>query len=159
MNKTLTIAAALALLATPVLAQNNAAFIGPRVEVAAGANVVSNFSTDNITLNGAVGIDAPIGDNWTLGAELTANNVWDDSADLGIGARLGYAFTPKTLAFARVGYTSLKAFDHFSDKSLELGAGVEYLVTENAYVNAQYRYVDQGSGANNGALIGVGYRF
>lgn len=157
MNKTALIAATAAVLAlsTPAFAQDNAAFVGVRAEVAAGVASVDSINTDNTVLSGTLGVDAPLNANWTIGAEAT---VTEDEA--GVAARLGYAVSPRTLVFGRVGYADFDNARDFSNRGLALGAGIEHRLGERTFLTTQYRYTDfdQGDGAH-GALIGLGYRF
>ena len=156
MRNTAILAAVAAIaLATPAFAQDNAAFVGVRAEVAAGVASVDAINADTAVLSGTLGVDAPLNANWTIGAETT---VTED--EFGVAARLGYAVSPRTLVFGRVGYADFDNARNFSDQGLALGAGVEHRLTERLFVTTQYRYTDfdQGDGAH-GALIGLGYRF
>lgn len=71
--------------------------------------------------------------------------------DIYVGARLGYAVTPRTLLYAKGGYTntSIEAGFRTNDDRFEfdtnadgwrLGAGIEQLFGPNAYGKLEYRY-------------------
>jgi outer membrane immunogenic protein len=144
-------AVALSLVATPAAAQTNAGFTGTRVELNAGLN---DFDSENADYSVAVGADAPLGDRVTLGAELTGNNVVESHRTVGAAARLGYAITPNTLAFARAGYDKLENLDNPT-----LGAGLNFRIAPNTYASAEYRYRNEHNNDDHGARIGIGLRF
>ncbi len=162
MRNTLLTAVAVATLAiaTPALAQDNAGFTGVRAEVAAGLTDVDSFNPNDVVYSAALGVDAPLGTNWTVGTEVSVANVFENHREYGVAARLGYALNSDTLVFGRAGYTNFEDTRNFSREGLALGAGVERRLGENTYLSAQYRYTDfdRGDGAH-GALIGFGYRF
>ena len=71
--------------------------------------------------------------------------------DLYIGGRVGFTVTPRTLLYAKAGYTNLSIENAFTsdtdnvdfDTSVDgyrLGAGVEQMLGRNAFVKAEYRY-------------------
>lgn len=161
MKTSLLAVAAVALLglSTPAFAQSNAAFLGVHADVAAGVQDVENdFNTNDVIYSASVGVDAPLDDRWIVGADVTATNVFDDSREFGVGARLGYAVTDNALVFGRVGYARFEDAQNFSDEGLNLGAGVEWRLSNHTYLTTQYRYTDQADGAH-GAVVGLGYRF
>lgn len=163
MNKTLALlAAATALLATPVLAQDNAGFTGVRGELTAGVADVRNArSAEDLRYTGTLGVDAPLGDKFTVGVEGTAENVFDSNGRVfGAGARFGYAVNPNTLVFARAGYARLEDAGNRNLDGLAVGAGAEWRLSERSYLTAQYKYTDFERGVgSNGVHVGVGLRF
>lgn len=71
--------------------------------------------------------------------------------DLYIGGRLGFTVTPRTLVYAKAGYTNTSIESTFSgvgdsldfDTNVDgyrLGAGVEQMLGTNAFIKAEYRY-------------------
>lgn len=148
-------AIALGLSAAPAMAQD---FAGPRIEVTAGADDVTNgVDPTDVTYGAALGYDFQYG-SVVVGAEATAANVFD-RADLGVGARLGYVMNENILAYGRAGYTNLdlgaRSFD-----GLTLGGGLEVNVTDKVFGRVEYRYTDfEGNLGRHGALVGLGIRF
>ena len=167
--KTLILAAVAALtaVATPAMAQD---FTGVRVGVTGGYDDVQ--SRDGFTYGGVVGVDAPVAKNIIIGVEATLEDSTAKvagvhaSRELGVAARAGVVVLPKTLVFAKVGYTNARFTANQGDLSatfegLRYGAGVEYAVTKHTYVSAEYRRteLEKGFGGRDGALVGVGIRF
>lgn len=77
--------------------------------------------------------------------------------DLYLGARVGYALSPKTLIYAKGGYTNAKFDVRNSDGTVRsnqdidadgwrVGAGVEQAITNNTFVKLEYRYSNYGRG-------------
>lgn len=154
---------ALALTATtPALAQTNAAFVGPRVELNAGLDdVTQRPETNDVTYGAAVGIDAPVGDRFTLGVEGTVRNfAQDEGRTFGVAARAGVAATENVLVFGRAGYTNYEdAFEQKLD-GLTVGGGLNFRLTPNTYANVEYRYSDfEHNVGSHGGLVGIGVRF
>lgn len=159
--------AALAAIATPAAAQD---FTGPRVGVTGGYDDV--LAHDGFTYGVVAGVDAPVLKGVTLGVEATLEDSTakagkvNASRELGLAVRAGVVVLPKTLVFAKVGYTNAR-FDLAGTKAsatfegLRYGAGVEYAVTKHTYVTAEYRRseLENGFGGRDGALVGVGFRF
>lgn len=160
LNKILFIAAALTA-ATPAVAQTNAAFVGPRVELNAGVQDVRHADVNDFTYGVALGADAPIGDRFTIGGELAADNVVSHNRTLGVGARLGYALSPNVLGYGRVGYSNLDLGRHGGHlDGLNAGAGLAFAITPNLYTNVEYRYTDfENHVGSHGARVGIGFRF
>ena len=160
-NLILAAVAASVAVAAPAYAADNAAFVGPRVELTAGVDDVTGVrDTTDIVYGAAVGIDAPVGDNFTLGIEANTSNVFDDQRQIGAAARLGYAFNESVLGYAKAGYNNYR--DVFSREldGAQVGAGVEVAVAPHAFVKAEYKYSDfDGHVGNHGGLVGVGLRF
>lgn len=108
--------------------------------------------------------------------------------DLYLGARVGYAVTPKTLVYAKGGYTNAKfdirngdgtvtTKDDIDADGWRVGAGVEQAISNNAFVKVEYRYSNYEKGEldytgdipdgqrfnldtdRHQAVVGVGVRF
>ncbi len=120
-----------AAIAAPAMAQTEAPFSGPRVEVLAGWDHVNGNEggqadgRDGFTYGGAVGYDARIGGNAVLGIEgeidgsttkaraydlVNANDSFRLKAgrDIYVGGRLGYVVSPQTMIYAKAGYTNAR---------------------------------------------------
>lgn len=148
-------AVALGLSAAPAMAQD---FQGPRIEVTAGADDVTNgVDPTDVTYGAALGYDLQFG-KVVLGVDATAANVFD-RADLGAGARIGYVVNDNVLAYGRAGYTSLDLGRRSAD-GLTVGGGLEVNVAGPVYGKVEYRYTDFEAGlGRHGGLVGVGIRF
>lgn len=148
-------AVALGLSAAPAMAQD---FQGPRFEVTAGADDVTNgVDPTEVTYGATLGYDRQFG-KVVVGVEASAANVFD-RADLGAGARLGYVVNDNVLAYGRVGYTNLDLGRRSVD-GLVVGGGLEVNVTGPVYTKVEYRYTDfEGGLGRHGGLVGVGVRF
>jgi len=125
-------------------------------------------SIDSIAYGAAVGFDFNAG-NLVLGvegeysdsaAEQDFNETIDGTEFLGqigigrdiyVGGRVGFTAAPRTLIYAKGGYTNTaieSAFTSGGDRidfdttvdGWRLGAGVEQMLGQNAYVKAEYRY-------------------
>lgn len=156
MLKTLTLVTAALLAATPAVAQN-AAFVGPRVELNAGLRDVNR---DDVNYGATVGFDVPLGTRFTAGIDGDAQNVFDrDGRELGVGARLGFAVSDNLLAFGRVGYTNLDG--RFRNlEGVSYGGGLNFAMTKNLFANAEYRHTDFQRRVNtDGVRVGLGLRF
>lgn len=160
LNKILVIAAALGA-TTPALAQTNANFVGPRIELNAGLDDVQNARDyQDVNYGAAIGYDFPLSDRVTLGAEATAQNVFDsEGREFGAAARLGYAVSPNALLFGRVGYANVDLRGRNAE-GLTVGGGLNFNLTHNAYASVEYRYTDfDHNVGRHGGLVGVGIRF
>lgn len=157
------IIAALAALgaATPALAQNNAGFTGARVEATAGYNdVINSRDRNDIVYGFEAGVDAPVGDNFTVGVAANTRNVFEDNRQIGVTGRVGYAFTPTTLGYTLAGYNNYRSFENFDRDGFAVGAGVEHKISRVTYVKAEYRYSDfDGRVGDSAVTAGVGLRF
>jgi outer membrane immunogenic protein len=159
--KYIPILAAALVAASPALAQDNAGFTGLRVEATAGVNDIQNVRDRNDVVYGfAIGADAPVGDKFTVGVEANTRNVFEDNRQVGVQARVGYAFTPKTLGYALGGYNSYRSFQDFDRDGFAVGAGFEHLISDRTFVKAEYRYSDfNGEAGDNAVTAGIGIRF
>ena len=151
------IAGALALgVAAPASANE---FGGLYASATAGVQDVTQVPTaDDIVYGANAGVNIPLGDA-IVGLEATADNVFEDSREIGASARLGYTFDDVML-YGEAGYTNYR--DVFSREldGLRVGAGLEYNISNNTFVSAEYRYTDFEAGVGKHAgLVGLGIRF
>ena len=141
---------------------------------------------DGIYVGGAAGYDLALGNTLRLGAEAGVGFNVNDEANGTIGAttyrlasgrdidlslRLGAVVAPRTLIYAKAGYansrfsgqvasgaTTVRAGSN--EDGLRLGAGVEQMLSDHAYLKGEYRYTTYGHGVDRHQLLaGVGYRF
>lgn len=162
-------------------------FTGPRVEAIIGYDVtqagssVDNDTTqsDDESIDGLLygigaGFDFAAG-GVVLGLEgeytdSTAKTGFDNGdfegfgfgsvktgRDLYVGGRVGFIAAPKTLVYAKAGYTNAR-FDvlasdgrtelksNFDTDGYRLGAGVEQAISENAFAKLEYRYSNYSEG-------------
>lgn len=154
-------ALATALIATPAMAQDNAGFTGARVEVTAGYNNINNsFDANDVVYGGAIGVDAPIGGKFTIGAEANTSNVFEKERQIGAAARVGYAFTPNTLGYVKGGYNNYRDVFSRSLDGFTVGGGLEHKISKVTYLKAEYRYSDFAKRTGDSAVVaGVGFRF
>lgn len=155
-NYMIAIAAAAATLATPAFASD---FAGPRLEVTAGADDVTNgVDPTEVTYGAGLGYDLQFG-NVVLGAEGTVDNVFD-RRDLGAAVRVGYVINENILAYGKVGYTNFKPTGRLELEGLRLGGGLEANLVGPVYAKVEYRYTDfEGRSGKHNGLVGVGVRF
>jgi outer membrane immunogenic protein len=192
MKKFLFAALAAGAFAQPALAQEAAPFTGFRADLLAGYdNLKGNGGgRDGIAYGGSAGYDFQIGsavagiegeylDSDTKGCEtafLTANDTICASGkrDLYVGGRLGFAAAPRTLLYAKAGYSNAKVRVNYTDPTtpannfrvsdeldgIRVGAGVEQQLGTNLYAKAEYRYSNYESGIERHQVLGgVGFRF
>jgi outer membrane immunogenic protein len=154
-------AAAAMIAATPAVAQTNAGFTGARVEATAGYNDVINSRDRNDVVYGfEAGVDAPVGDRFTVGVAANTRNVFEDNRQVGVTARVGYAFTPTTLGYALGGYNNYRSFQDFDRDGFAVGGGLEHKISRVTYVKAEYRYSDfDGKTGDSAVTAGIGLRF
>jgi len=170
----------------------------------ANSNINDTNSADGLTYGGDVGYDVQSG-RWVFGAEgevtgstsKVTNNPSAAGAlgygrvkagrDLYAGARVGYTVAPRTLLYAKGGYTNQRldlvasngttqTGAHYNLDGWRAGAGLEQKLGSNAYAKVEYRYSNYGkarleypNGANTNnfsvdtdrhqAVVGVGFRF
>lgn len=149
-------AAAATLFATPALAGD---FSGPRLEVTAGADDVTNgVDPTDVTYGAAAGYDLQLG-KVVVGVEATVDNVFD-RRDLGAGARIGYVINDNVLAYGKIGYANWRQVRNVDLEGLRVGGGLEVNVVGPVYGKVEYRYTDfKGRVGKHGGLVGVGLRF
>ncbi|OYX66416.1 MAG: hypothetical protein B7Y88_04990 [Sphingomonadales bacterium 32-64-17] len=204
-------------LATPAMAQDNSTFTGPRIEGVVGydstrpgsSTDIDNAddidqSIDDVAYGVGIGYDFAVG-GAVLGVEgeyleseastdydttnfdnFGVSNI-DAGRDLYVGVRAGVLATPKTLVYAKGGYTNARmnvlASDNTTDVGTDVnldgwrvGGGVEQAFGENFYGKLEYRYSNYEKGefeAPSGlesdrfdvdldrhqVMVGLGYRF
>lgn len=192
MRKILIAALAAGAFAHPALAQESAPFTGLRADVLAGYdNLKGNGGgRDGIAYGGSAGYDFQLGsavagiegeylDSDTKGCEtafLTTSDTICANAkrDLYVGGRLGFAAAPRTLLYAKAGYTNAKVRVNYTDPTtpansfrvsdeldgIRVGAGVEQQLGRNLYAKAEYRYSNYEAGIERHQVLGgVGFRF
>jgi outer membrane immunogenic protein len=178
-------ATSLVAVAAPALAQDKE-FSGPWVAGVAGydinkagssqdndANPDANRSAKGLVYGGAVGYDADLG-NVVVGAEAeltdsSADSDYDNnfvdyglgSADAGrdiyVGARAGFKATPKTLVYAKGGYTNARfnyvgtdgtteTSRHLDTDDWRVGAGVQQKLGPRTFAKLEYRYSNYNKG-------------
>ena len=146
-------AAALALTATPAAAAD---FEGFRVGVNAGyadgdgegAFTYAINAGYDFNLNGAV-----------IGAQVELGDTDETGRDIAVSARAGGVVGERVLLYAHGGYTNLEVADINLD-GVRVGGGIEYAVSDNIYVNAEYRYSNYELGFDaHGGVVGAGFRF
>ncbi len=198
MKKLISAAAlATATLSSPALAQD-AGFEGGRVELLGGYDIVEG--DEGFVYGIAAGYDVAVGQG-VIGVEAELNDstvreVYSDALvagdeleigagrDIYVGARLGFAAGPRTLLYAKAGYTNGAidiAYDDgtTADKArvkgdgYRVGAGIEQklkLFGEGSYGKVEYRYANYGNVEYAGTsvaanidrhqvLFGLGLRF
>ncbi len=168
-------------IAVPAAAQDGSDYNGPRAEVLAGYDTMRpgsstdidnaddlDQSIDGITYGVGLGYDFQLG-NVVLGVEgelmqseaatdfdttgfsdLGVGNV-ESNLDLYVGGRAGFLAGPRTLLYAKGGYTNASldvlATDNVSDALTDVdldgwrvGAGVEQSLGGGLFVKGEYRY-------------------
>lgn len=146
-------AAALVLSATPAVAAD---FSGFRL----GANVgyADEGDEDAITYAANIGYDFQTG-GAVIGITGEVGDSNETGRDFALSGRVGGVVGSSTLIYGHGGYTNLNA-GGFNFEGIRAGAGVEFAVSDNAYVNAEYRYSNYDSGLDfHGAVVGGGFRF
>lgn len=148
--------AATAAFATPAMAAD---FAGPRLEVTAGADDVTNgVDPTDVAYGAGLGYDLQFG-KVVLGVEATVDNVFD-RRDLGVGGRLGFVVNDNVLAYGKLGYSNFKPTTRLELEGLRAGGGVEVNLAGPVYAKAEYRYTDFNTGVGkHGGLVGLGLRF
>jgi outer membrane immunogenic protein len=201
--------------AVPAMAQNASPFTGPRIEGIVGYDSLRSGERDNgvdtndnegdesidgVTFGVGAGYDYDVG-GVILGieGEFTESSGSQDSdesvdgfrrsietgRDHYVGGRVGVPVTPRTMIYAKGGYTNLAVeanyegaddrfeFDTNAD-GFRLGAGIEQAFGSNAYAKVEYRYSNYNNLENNmegtdfsrnidldrhQVVAGVGFRF
>jgi outer membrane immunogenic protein len=106
----------------------------------------------------------------------------DLGRDFDVMARIGTKVGENALVYAKAGYANSRITARYSEfvgpgsadvtryseneDGIRLAAGVEYALSERAYVKGEYRYTDYGNGggyqdnlSRNQLIAGFGYRF
>ncbi|SFS05021.1 porin family protein [Sphingomonas jatrophae] len=180
------------LAATPAFAQDRAPFTGPRVEVVAGGDRVQGGGDhdDGILYGVGAGYDFALSNTIRAGIEIEATDSTQKECvsgairagdrlcakagrDLYAGARIGALVGPKTMVYAKAGYSNARfsasydanaATGSYKDSGnvdgVRLGLGLEHMLGEKAYVKGEYRYTNyEAGGERHQLLAGVGLRF
>jgi len=192
MRKLLVAALLAAGVATPALAQQDSGFVGPRVEGVVGWDRPKSGGerSDGVGYGIGVGYDVQAGDA-VVGVEAEASRstakdcVRDVTVvgdrlcvkakrDLYAGARVGAAVTPKTLLYAKAGYTNGRVGVDYEDggsgagdtsqgsnlDGVRVGGGVEHAIGGKSYLKTEYRYSNYENGVSRHQVMGgVGIRF
>ena len=184
--------AAAAAVATPALAQADTAFSGPRVEGVVGwyRPKASGEHQDGVAAGVGAGYDFRSGGAvFGVEGEATASTAKDCThdvvvtcdklclkakRDLYVGGRVGAVVAPKTLLYAKAGYSNARFSADYKDggtgatnsssasnlDGVRVGGGVEHELGSKSYVKAEYRYTNYEKGAERHQLLaGVGVRF
>jgi len=162
-------ALAAAAISAPAFAQDAAPFTGPRAGVIGGYDKLGG--NDGFAYGVSTGYDLAVTPNITFGPEVSfsdttvGGNGTEVSRDLAASVRLGYILTPRILAFGKVGYanTRLEASNSNFGGSIEgvrYGGGIEFAVTGNTYISAEYQRSEYEDNVSRDAgIVGVGFRF
>ncbi|MBG6117984.1 MULTISPECIES: porin family protein [Sphingobium] len=161
-------AIAAACVSAPAFAQDAAPFTGPRAGVTLGYDNAGD--EDGFAYGVTAGYDLALAPRITGGVEVSLGDttVGDSgveiSRDLAASLRLGFAATPRVLAFGKVGYATTRietlgvgaAFE-----GVRFGGGLEFAATPNTYISAEYQRTEyeQNIGGRDAAMVGVGFRF
>jgi len=158
--------------AAPAFAQDSG-FTGPRVEGVVGWDRVDDGSasntpsSDGVVYGGAVGYDFQAG-NAVIGFEGEATGSTNDQEvsdvvtagdnfrvkagrDLYVGGRLGFLAGPRTMIYAKGGYTNAQVETRYTAGNAttivkddldgwRLGAGAEFKLNDKVYLKGEYRY-------------------
>jgi len=188
--------------AAPAFAQSqDQSFAGPHAEVIAGWDRVNDKSSydasrDGVTFGGNIGYDVQRGSTvFGVEGEVTGSSISDRSndvlnagdrlrvkagRDLYVGGRLGFLAGPRTLIYAKAGYTNAQFITDYDSPATtpalsfrqrdnydgwRLGAGAEFKLTDKVFAKAEYRYSNYGSQTNgvdperHQIVTGLGVRF
>jgi outer membrane immunogenic protein len=152
----------------PALAQDAAPFTGPRAGITAGYDTYQG--ADGVSYGVSAGYDLAATPNLRAGVDVSLGDSTVDGAgfkasrDLAASLRLGYVVNPQILAFGKVGYASSRIETAGASAAFEgvrFGGGLEYALTPNTYVSAEYQRTEyeQNLGGRDGGVVGVGFRF
>lgn len=149
--KKFAVAAALltAIVATPAMAQGEG-----RVEVRGG--LITGNGIDEGTIGAAAGYDFDLGSTAFVGAEVAADKVLVDGADVqfSAGGRLGAKVGAAGKAYVAGGYTFTDIDDPY------VGAGYQHKLGQNLYAKAEYRHqFINNFGDFDTFVAGVGFAF
>ncbi|MET3724707.1 outer membrane protein [Sphingomonas trueperi] len=190
--------------AAPAFAQSqDQSFNGSHVEVITGWDHVNDKSSydaskDGVTYGGNIGYDIQRGSTvFGVEGEVSGSSISDRSGDvltagdrlrvkagrdLYVGGRLGFLAGPRTLIYAKAGYTNAQFITDYDSPATatapalsfrqrdnydgwRLGAGAEFKLTDKVFAKAEYRYSNYGSQANgvdperHQIITGLGVRF
>lgn len=128
-----------------------------RAEVRGG--VFFGSGSEDAAVGLAAGYDWDLSETLFVGLEASADKVLDgfyDDVSFGGGLRIGTSFGDAAKGYVIGGYNT-QICDLCVD-AWSAGAGLQYGITENAYLKAEYRRYFPGSGLNdyNSVLVGIG---
>ena len=132
-------------------------------------------SLDGIEYGVVAGYDVPVGQRLRIGAEASyagSSASWDNNngvpnvfnlgrvkadRDIYVGGRIGYVTSPRMMVYVKGGYTNQRFNYEGTDGTTDLnqrldtdgyrvGAGVEYALSRNGYIGAEYRYSNYSKG-------------
>lgn len=197
MRKYLLAALVAGTVATPALSQQvapAAPFTGLRVEGIVGYDRGGTEDVDDsegVVYGAGVGYDFQLG-NLVAGIEGEVSDSTVDECsdavivagdtlcaqvgrDLYVGGRVGSLVGPRTLLYAKAGYTNGRLATEYEDgidgdagdielgeelDGARLGAGIEHAIGPNSFVKAEYRYSNYEQGfEKHQAVAGFGFRF
>jgi outer membrane immunogenic protein len=190
------IAGALAagVLAAPAFAAPAAPFAGGHVEILAGYDKPNYANNPDGLLYGlGAGYDFRLGEKVRLGIEIEATDSTAQTClsnlavagdrlclksdrDLYIGGRIGTMIGPRTLLYAKAGYSNYRVGVTYDpgpagspgtvsggsgdSDGVRFGAGAEFALSPSTFIKAEYRFSSYEAGLNkHQALIGLGFRF
>lgn len=179
--------------AAPAFAQDTSApFTGPRVEALVGVDQLRGLRhNEGVTYGGAVGYDVqvqgPVGPIFGVEASLTDSTAKMCSGaatiaapricqsagrDIYVGARVGAPVLPKTLIYAKAGYTNarftrtatvgtaISPIDKGNYDGWRVGGGLEYALSPSMFVKAEATVSGYEDGfTRRQAVAGFGMRF
>lgn len=160
--------AAAAAVSAPAFAQDAAPFTGPRAGVTMAFDKAQG--EEGYQYGVTAGYDLALAPRVTFGPEVSLTdstvdgNGFEASRELAASVRLGYVVTPQILAFGKVGYTNGRieaAGGHTSLEGVRYGGGLEYSVTPNTYISAEYQRTEYEAdfGGRDAGVVGIGFRF
>jgi outer membrane immunogenic protein len=173
----LALAAALATITTPALAQDTEDFSGAKATVITGYDVVDLNTPGVRNPDGVIygfglgydvqkgstvfGVEAEVADS-TAKLKAGAATVAETSRDLYIGGRVGVV-TGKTLVYAKAGYSNFRLLSIAGNGNADgfrVGAGVEQKLSDKVFAKVEYRYTDYEAGVSrHQGVAGIGLRF
>ncbi len=134
-----------------------------------------------VSYGGEIGYDLKIGKTVQVGpyaayefssvSLCNGGQCLNEQGNLGVGARLGFAVSPKVVLYGKLGYARITAKYNAaagggSDNSdgVQGAIGVDYNLSKNAYVMAEIDYADYGKYyavnlQRRHVAVGVGFRF
>lgn len=179
--------------AAPALAQPAAPFTGPRIEALVGYDHLrgDGGGRDGVSYGVGVGYDFQIGgavagiegeagdssvsqcqNGFVTAADRICVNA---KRDLYVGGRLGAVVGPRTLVYAKAGYTNQRVGVNYTDgtqagagnfrlaenlNGVRVGAGIEHQLGSRTYLKAEYRYSNYEKGFDRHQVVGgIGVRF
>ena len=138
-----------------------AEFSGPRVGANVGFIDDDIFGTETFTYGANAGFD------WDLGTTVVGltgeyQDSEDTGRDLSASVRFGVKAGSNALVYGTAGYTNLGVGSgtgvHLD--GVRVGAGLEFAVGKNAYLNVEQRYANYELGVDGfQTVVGAGFRF